>query len=80
MSELTYISAEDLRMIEDAKNNAAFAKEVARRAELEYQNATLIAKNITLGMFIKYGLSSKDQIDNQGNIIYFEKEEKNETE
>jgi hypothetical protein len=70
--EVISISSEDLKMIQNAKNNVVYMRAMEEKAALETRVSELEVKNIILMTYIKYGLSIKDTIENDGKIIYAE--------
>lgn len=69
MDKLNKLSFEDWRAIQDAKANASFLQVLLEKAQLEKFAGDLQVKNLTLMAFLKYGLTSNDSIDSDGNIV-----------
>lgn len=82
MDKKTQISPEDLKAINDAKANMAYAKALqqkaeaeAKTAEAEFRVAHLNVKNMLLMTYLNYGLHPLDQIDPEGKIVRNQGEE-----
>lgn len=66
--KINSLSPEDLRTIQNAKANAAYMRILADKTFAELQVAELQVKNTLLMTYLKYGLSSNDEIDKDGLI------------
>lgn len=72
MEKPNKISREDFQAIQNAKTAAAYAKTLAEKAESERKLADSEARNVILMAYLKYGMSSVDSIDGEGNITRVE--------
>lgn len=63
------LSPEDKATLELAKTNRKLAVAVAEKALAENQVAELSFKNLILQLYMKYGLTEQDGIDEQGNLL-----------
>lgn len=63
------LSSEDKHVLEMAKMNRKLALASAEKALAENNSAELSYKYVVLQLYMKYGLSEADAIDEQGNIL-----------
>lgn len=63
------LSPEDKAALDMAKLNRKLAVANAEKALAENQVAELTFKNLVLQLYMKYGLSEVDGIDEQGNLL-----------
>lgn len=74
-TEDKYISREDLATLKDAQSSIIFMEKQEEVIKLKKENALLNAKNVLLQIFLKYGLSESNIInDSIGRIDTKEKE------
>lgn len=69
MADEKVISKEDLASLKDAKTKSAFLAMKAEKAVLEAQLAEAEKRNHILNMYIKYGLSAEDIIDESSGLV-----------
>lgn len=69
MEEKNKLKDQDKAALDMAKNNKKIAILNAEKAAAQNELADLQYKYIVLQIYMKYGLSPKDGIDEEGNII-----------
>ncbi len=69
MEEVSKLKEQDKHMLDLAKTNKRIASLNAEKALAQSETAELQYKYIVLQIYMKYGLSPKDGIDEEGNIV-----------
>jgi hypothetical protein len=68
-NQSTKIQDTDRAILEVAKNNKRLALANAEKAIAQHETADINYKYVVLQLYMKYGLTAEDSIDENGNII-----------
>ena len=74
------LQEQDRLTLEIAKMNKKMATLAAEKAIAQNETAEMQYKYVVLQLYMRYGLTAQDGIDENGNIIRASKEVKNENE
>ena len=66
--EIAKIDEDDKSVLQTAKTNKTIALLNAEKAISQHQTAEINYKYVILQLYMKYGLTQEDSIDEQGNI------------